>query len=271
MVGDVSSRLEKSSYWWRRNTMDFVHYNQGKSAGTGGRERRDNPEQWRRNPLCCSGGCLETFCCSTDLTLSILLHSLPLHRALLPERGGERAECLCHEFCKGRYSCNGPAPGNTLSCPVSQAPCTCSALASMVWSSSWWSACLLQCLFLNSWRSWRISSQMRKGQRWPMPWKVSQHPSPKNAVSFGLRALQPSCPALFPGLPFYYKDNDIKHADTKHVDSFSTKPGPLLITSGWFSSWWEGLCTQICLPSGQIHWVCIPRTSLEAVSVAWVS
>lgn len=184
---------------------------------------------------------------------------------------GKEQSAYAHEFCKGRYSCNGPAPGNTLSCPVSQAPCTCSARASTVWSSSWWSACLLQCLFLNSWRSWRISSQMRKGQRWPMPWKVSQHPSPKNAVSFGLKALQPSCPALFPGLPFYYKDNDIKHADTKHVDSFSTKPGPLLITSGWFSSWWEGLCTQICLPSGQIHWVCIPRTSLEAVSVAWVS
>lgn len=37
--------------------------------------------------------------------------------------------------------------------------------------------------------------------------------------------------------------------------------------AGWFSSWWEGLCTQPCLLSGQIQ-VCTPRTSLEAVSVA---
>lgn len=142
------------SYRWRRNTMDFPHYNQRKLARAGGKggegqsramEKHCSLLQWMdawRPP-------------APALTWLLVVQypsaQPPLHRSFHPRVRGKSRECLhcCHqtsswmeedmrrcECSKGRSSWNGPAPGKTLSSPVmvsarlpvppaSEPPCAC--------------------------------------------------------------------------------------------------------------------------------------------------
>lgn len=222
MAVDVPSLLEKSSYRWRRNTMDFPHYNQGKLARTGGGGRGESTQSNGEVMLSAAvAGCLKTSCPSTDLTLSgaISFYTASSPRGFAPWGvGGKSRECLhcCHqrsslmeedmkrcECSKGSSSWNGPTPEKTLSSPVmlsaslpvppaSEPPCTCQHAVELLTMGHFFTA-----LFVFK-QLEKLKDQLstEEGSEVAYALESLSASQPKKRGRFWVRPLQPFHPAL---------------------------------------------------------------------------
>lgn len=81
-----------------------------------------------------------------------------------------------------------------------------------------------------------------------MPWKASQHPSPKNAVGSEFEPCSHPVHSHFQGFLCATKTVTVNMpqicSETAGWQLF--EQSWLSLMAGWFSSWWEGLCPPVC-------------------------